>query len=381
MATIHDYLQWRGDLSFEQSAFNNVDNLILSRLSYYPFDDIVPKSFDENPVSIWRAAEIILSRVVDDKVDGRILGEHDQELLHDLLDSPRFSELKMIGYINTLDPIKEKQFSATTFLLDKKTVFISFRGTDSTIVGWKEDFNMSFQDTVDSQIDALHYLESVIKSFGRKKYLVGGHSKGGNLAVYASSFCKKKYQDRIVTVYNNDGPGFMKKAIEQEGFQRLIPRIKTFVPQSSVVGQLLEHEEDFSVIYSDELLILRQHHIFSWQVQRDDFVRRDKLSKSSLFVDETMKKWVSEISPDQREKVIDGVFQVVQSVNAKDVQELLSGKNLLKMTKNFRELDDDTKELVKTAVSLLRQSLTSSFSDMIHESLDEKSENKMKEIN
>lgn len=196
LANIFDYLDWR-DINIKNDPFNEVDNLILSRISYFPFDNIV----GEKEISLNQAYNIYKNS----KDKGRILEKEDNLLFPKLANSERFGNIKLSHYINNLDSQQEKQFSAITFNLPDNTIYVSFRGTDDTIVGWKEDLNMSFSLQVPAQLEATKYLENISPKF-TQKIRVGGHSKGGNLAIFAASFANKKVQNKIINVYNNDGP-------------------------------------------------------------------------------------------------------------------------------------------------------------------------------
>ena len=199
MANILDYIDWRGDLTFNQSSFNDIDNLILSRISYLPFDGII----DEMETITVREAHERFKKL--DLKNVKILQEEDLDLFPSVAQSTRFGNLFLKNYINKRDLQEEKQFSAITIILPDGTMYIAYRGTDNTLVGWKEDFNMSFMKSVPAQADAVDYLNNVAaQTSGRLR--VGGHSKGGNLAVYAAAFCNQDVQDRIIEVYNNDGP-------------------------------------------------------------------------------------------------------------------------------------------------------------------------------
>ena len=159
--------------------------------------------------------------------------------------------MKLTNYINKVDPIQEKQFSAITIIMQDKTIYVAYRGTDNTIVGWKEDFNMSFSKLVPAQTDAVNYLESVAKKY-KNRIRVGGHSKGGNLAVYAAAFCNKHVKDKIINVYNNDGPGFCDEVVNSEQYKEIIDRVHTYIPQTSIIGRLLNHEEETIILKSTQ---------------------------------------------------------------------------------------------------------------------------------
>ena len=219
MANIFDYIKWRGDLSLEQSEFNEIDNLILSRFSYFPFDKII----EENEIVTIKELSERFKQI--NKNDMQILWEDDINLFPLMGQSKRFGEMLATKYINKIDTEQEKQFSAITILMPDNTIYVAYRGTDNTIVGWKEDFNMSFKSHVASQIDSVKYLEEIAQIYSNK-LRIGGHSKGGNLAVYASTFANKKIKDRIINVYNNDGPGFGDDIVNTSEYKQMIEKVQ-----------------------------------------------------------------------------------------------------------------------------------------------------------
>ena len=214
MANVCDYIKWRGDINFEQSKFNEIDNLILSRFSYFPFDKII----EENEIVTIK--ELSKRFQKQDVTKLPILWKDDVDLFPLIGESKRFGELLATKYINKIDPEQEKQFAAITVLMPDDTIFISYRGTDNTIVGWKEDLNMSFKSHIASQLSAKKYLEMIAKEYSDKKIRIGGHSKGGNIAVYAATFVSQEIKDRIINVYNNDGPGFCDDVIETQNIMK-----------------------------------------------------------------------------------------------------------------------------------------------------------------
>lgn len=244
MSNIFDYLLWR-DISMDLLPFNEIDNLILARFSYFPLDGFIK---NEEKVTIHELYE----RYVNGKMRGRILQPEDPNLFKALAKSTRFSNFLVTRYINKFVPEEEKQFAAVTILFsNSNTMYVSYRGTDSTIVGWKEDFNMSFSKLVPAQTDAVNYLESVAKKY-KNRIRVGGHSKGGNLAVYAAAFCNKHVKDKIINVYNNDGPGFCDEVVNSEQYKEIIDRVHTYIPQTSIIGRLLNHEEETIILKSTQ---------------------------------------------------------------------------------------------------------------------------------
>ena len=340
MANIFDYLQWRGDLTLEQDEFNEIDNLILARFSYLPFDELIKEN--EN-VSIEELAKRYKKANIKPE---DILWKDDVNLLPALEKAERFKNMIAVKYINKIDEEEEKQFSAITVLMPDDTIYVSYRGTDNTIVGWKEDFNMSFKSHVASQLDSVKYLEEIAKEYPNIKLRVGGHSKGGNLAVYAAVFSNDSVKNRIINVYNNDGPGFSDEIIKLDEYKNMIKKVHTFIPQSSVFGRLLNHEEKYTVLESVQTGIM--HDLYSWQVLGNEFVRVDEITDGSEFVNETIRGWLSKVSPEQREQFIDTIFAILNNTNAHRMHELsenwfVNAKTILKTYKN---IDEESKKII-----------------------------------
>ncbi len=352
MANIFDYLLWRGDLPFKKVCFNNVDSLILCRLSYIPFDNIVPETGSNEKITISEAAERFFSEDRNSK-EQQVLLKDDTKLLKELSKSERFKNLGLTRYVNTIDIAEEKQFSAVTVILDEETSYVAFRGTDNTLVGWRDDFNMVFITPVPAQRDAVAYLEETALAVSGN-LLVGGHSKGGNLAVYATAYCNSETKRRIQKIYNNDGPGFDSSVIADREYMEIKDKVLTFVPQSSVVGMLLEHEEEYTIVHSTQVGIM-QHDLYSWEVTRDGFVHLKEITNSSKFIDHTLKEWVSNMTLEQRSKLSDAIFEILGATDAKTFSELSSGlyKNAGIMMKSLRNTDEETRKLIYEAISLL----------------------------
>ena len=266
MATLFDYLRWRGDLTFTQDPPNCVDALIFSALSYIHYGGLVEQK-PEIPVYLQDAAAYFFTL---EAPEARVRVEKDLDLLHQAAVTTRFGQCRLVMYRDTLIPEQETQFAAVTFLLDDGSAFLAFRGTDYSLVGWKEDFNMSFQQTVPAQRLAVRYLREVAAEYALPLRL-GGHSKGGNLAVFAASRSGPLIQQRILEVYNNDGPGFTRYMMGDPGYLTMVPQIKTYIPQSSVIGMLLEHEEPYTVVKSRTVSLL-QHDPYSWEVMGRDWM-------------------------------------------------------------------------------------------------------------
>ncbi|HHX66601.1 MAG: Mbeg1-like protein [Miniphocaeibacter sp.] len=357
MNTIFDYLNWRGDLSVDISKFNNIDALILARFSYLPFDNIVPRESNES-ITIKEAYKIFKK---DKNFKDKLILENDYPLFKELAKNERFRNMKLCAYVNDIDEKSEKQFSAITIDTLDNNIFVSFRGTDSTLTGWKEDFNMSFMDVVPAQIESKNYLEK-IASYFNLPVRVAGHSKGGNLAIYSSSFVSEKTQKKIEKVYNFDGPGLNSTLIKEYSHKNILSKIHTFLPQSSIVGILLEHKEDYSVIHSYEDG-LTQHDIYTWEVMRNDFVYLNKVTSDSVFIDSTIRDWLANVDEEERSQFFDAIFEIFEifEINNKTSIDVLN-TSWLKAAKivfsSYKYLDDETKKMISEIFSLLIKSAT-----------------------
>ena len=360
MANVCDYVRWRGDLTLEQSEFNEIDNLILARFSYFPFDKIIR----ENEIATIKELSRRFSN--QDVTKLPILWKDDVELFPLMGNSKRFGGMLATKYINKIDAEQEKQFSATTVILPDNTIFVTYRGTDATIVGWKEDFNMSFKSHIASQISAKQYLEEIAKEYPSSKIIIGGHSKGGNIAVYAATFASKEVKDRIINVYNNDGPGFCEDVIETPEYQEILPRVHTYIPQSSIIGRLMNHKEKYTIVESVQRGIM-QHDLYSWQVLGKEFVTLKKLTNESEFIDKTIKDWLENVEPEKREQVIDAVFEILNTTEAQTMKELKANwfANAKTILGTYKNIDSDTKEMVwQTVNELLKVAKNNIFEEL-----------------
>lgn len=346
MANIFDYLKWRGDLTFSQDPPNAVDALVFSSLSYIKFHGMV-EAVPQVPVTLKEAAEEFFAQ---DDYEACCRVPKDLDLLHAAIQTKRYGESQICMYRDLLVPEQETQFAAMTFLLDDGSMFLAFRGTDNTLVGWKEDFNMTFQQTIPAQRLALQYTRDVALEYFRPMYL-GGHSKGGNLAVFAAARSSPMLQQRILGVYNHDGPGFTNYLMGDPGYLAMVPQIKTYIPQSSVIGMLLEHEEPYTVIRSKSVGLL-QHDPYTWDVLGKSFLTVEEITEGSQFVDATIKTWFSEMTSQERGQLVDVMYALLGSGGVENVYELLHPKNIRTYIKTLSS-DDNLRRILSTEFSSL----------------------------
>lgn len=355
MANILDYIAWRGDLTLTQDSFNEVDSLILSTLSYVDFE-LTGLTLDfTHAVTIKEAGEAFMRLHADEKIrPGRIVPARIFELFDVMSRSPRYQGMKLSCYVNQIDEEEEKQFCAVTIDLSADEFYVAFRGTDDTIVGWKEDFNMSFKTPVPSQLQAVDYLHKVaMMKNGRIR--LGGHSKGGNLAAYAAAYVTAQVGERIVLAHSFDGPGFVKKIAQSEQFRAAGGVIQSIVPQSSIIGMLLEHEENYQVVASSALGIM-QHDPFSWEVTGRSFVLVDDISASSYKLDSTLRSFVLSMNTAEKEEFVDTFFYVLGETGAKTLMDL-NFKDIAAIVKSLNREDSKSKKILLQTFKTLLQTV------------------------
>ncbi|MDD4843925.1 MAG: DUF2974 domain-containing protein [Anaerotignum sp.] len=348
MTNVFDYLLWRGDLTLEQSPFQEVDGLILTCLAYHYFKGVL-KQYAATPVRI----EDLAIKVKDLPAEKlRMRDPQDLVLLQLMGKSQRFQNMEICYYVDHVDREKEAQFAAFTVLLGDGTIFIAYRGTDLSLIGWKEDFNMSFLDFVPAQIAAAAYLLFAAQNL-TGDIRIGGHSKGGNLAVFAAAICPRKIQHRILCIYNHDGPGFQEGMLRFQGYKDIISKVHSFVPESSIIGMLMNHQGGYTVVKSAQKGLL-QHDPYSWAVSGKDFVRLESVSMESKFWDKTLKNWLKSLTPEKREKFVDALFELLSMTHADEQGEVvLSPKNAYRTLQTLKDEDEETREAIFDGLRLL----------------------------
>ncbi len=352
MGTLFDYIKWRGDLSFREAPLNDVDSMIFSLLSYMDFSGIVPREHNGPSVPIQSAANSFFTKNPNPKKVslGVMVPRNIVLLFRAVKDCRRFRNVEVKAHVNVIDTAKQTQFSATTFLPETGGAVIAYRGTDDTIVGWKENFNMSFLPVVPAQLSAAEYLNAAAEA-ADGELLLTGHSKGGNLSVYAAVHCDDSVKARIGRVWCFDGPGFGKGTLNDPAYIAMRPLIRTLVPQSSIVGMLLEHDENYTVVKSRQVGAF-QHDGLSWDVLGGSFVHLKTITDDSRRLDRTLNEWLARMTPEQREQFVDALYQVLSSDNALTLTDLLAfGKN--KWLKKTKDLDPQVGKTIQKTVAVL----------------------------
>lgn len=350
MPNILDYLDWRGDLSFESDPFNEVDGLILAQLSYIVFDNVLSEGFDTS-MTLKEAYSLYDPKKVDENFVFYSFNE-DMKLLAKLADCDRFADIVLTGYVNRTDLKEALQFSAITCVLKNGVKFIAFRGTDGTIAGWREDFNFSFMTGTPAQLCAAEYLNNNFSPTDR--LVLGGHSKGANLAIYASVFCKRELSRVIEKIYAFDGPGFREDVTKTKRYKKMADKITAIVPRCSIIGQLLDKNVENKIVNSEGHGIL-QHFAYTWQIRRNRFDYAQHFSKTGIYISKVIDAWFSELDDNTRKIITDSLFDVLEAADRETLKEIKEHKfsSYTAIIKAISKLSKRKQKVTLHALSLL----------------------------
>ena len=343
------YAQTQFDM-LAQRPLGPVDSLALSWLSYLHFPDDMPE------VTTWQGVDIreLLRAECRDAMTGSLWDpDGSWDLLVAACANPRFRGMRACGYRTAFSEQSEEQFAAVTFRLPDGSIYVSYRGTDSTLVGWKEDFNMAFQSPVPAQVSAAKYLAEVAAALDGPIY-TGGHSKGGNLSVYAATTCEASIQPRIERAFSHDGPGFNEKFLRDQRFLDMSERVDKTLPQSSIIGMIFENQEACSIVQSESFSIL-QHNPFSWQVSGTEFVLGDDLTGGAQYLDDSVAEWCRSVEPEQRGEFIDALFAVFNSAGQASFGDIMDTwqTSFPKMLQTVEGLDPEVRKSVTSTLGVL----------------------------
>lgn len=350
MATLLDYLIWRGDLSFSQDAFNEVDNLILSELCYFDFGDVIEKG---ETLTLENAARRYLKLYPRGTHKlGLLMSPTFDDFLLLAAQTDRFSGIKLSFPVNIIKKRPAMQFAAITYELPTGELYVAFRGTDDHIVAWKESLSLAVKDEIPAHKAAVAYLNAVLQKRNERLY-IGGHSKGGNLAMYAALKLSPVEKDRIIKIYNNDGPGFRRDQSQNQDFLAIKHKIHSMTPYLSVVGAMLEHGDCADVIESSGKGLL-QHDAFTWRVRGNAFVRLPARSDESRKLETAVKTWTEKLGEKEQKHFIDTLYHLLTSSGAETLSDIGEDKirAAYKATTTLFTLKKETRDLVAHALLL-----------------------------
>lgn len=360
-ANLMDYLAWRGDLSFTAAPFCAVDAMILAQLSYIDFTDIAPQAVTQDGILLAQAAHTLLT-APDVHARLGVMQEKNRSLLLAASRSIRFCTVRLSGMYSELDDARTMQFAAVTACLPDGSASVCFRGTDNTLTGWKEDLNMSYLCPVPAQEMAARYLTQTSDILSRPVHVLG-HSKGGNLAVYASAFTAPEVQARLIDIYSFDGPGLPLERLQADGYLAVRSRLHLFVPRTSIVGMLLAHDAHFTVVRSDALLA-NQHALYSWQVLGPAPVAESGPDAASRYINVTIDRWLETLSAEDRERFINALFELLHASGATTLHELSANLHAgaPAIAAAFTKLDSPSRLVLVKGIRLLASAALSGFS-------------------
>ena len=368
MKNMLDYIKEFGHVSFEERAFSEIDALVLTELEYLPLEKVVPSDENgENFVTVKEIAEYMQEHkqeLFDE--NPMMITQERHEVSQVIADAPRFQSLKFFGVVSEWDKDTTKQFAAVTVEVEPSVRLVVFRGTDETLIGWKEDFLMTYSPLVAAQTDAKEYLAKQASLWGGD-LMISGHSKGGNLAIYAAATQEEDVQLRIVDIFCFDSPGLHRSVLETKGYQNIVPLAMRYIPQDSLVGLMLESEVPYVIVKSNATGAM-QHSAMTWEIEDGQFIKMEKLTKNSQLNDQTFKKWTESVSDEELELFWNVFFELLFSVGIDTVNDLYGQfmhyvQEFLKAAGN---MDEEKRELL-TRIALL---LVSTRFEVWKDSLD-----------
>ena len=349
MDNMIDYLVWRGEFPVELTPWCPVDALLFSTLCYLNFHGVD----NARGWTLREAKRIDLLR--DDTAISKAFPAR-KKLFETVADSVRFGDTRIHHFIAMTDESRDMQFCAECVDLPDGTMGVVFRGTDNTIVGWREDFNMAYQETVPAQEAAAYYLKKAAEFTDRPLRLMG-HSKGGNLAVYSSCLAPEEVQGRILEIWSFDGPGLTNEMSASEGYSKIRERIHHYIPQTSIIGLLMNYYEPYTVVHSTASG-LAQHDPMSWEVKGPRFVEVESIDRTAVVIRDTLHDWLANSTPEQRGAFMDNLFHMMESTGATRMSELSAEKwkSLLTMVGSQKSAPPEARKifgrLVAQAVTL-----------------------------
>lgn len=368
MKNMLDYIKEFGHVSFEERAFSEIDALVLTELEYLPLEKVVPSDENgENFVTVKEIAEYMQEHkqeLFDE--NPMMITEERHEVSQVIADAPRFQSLKFFGVVSVWDKDTTKQFAAVTVEVEPSVRLVVFRGTDETLIGWKEDFLMTYSPLVAAQTDAKEYLAKQASLWGGD-LMISGHSKGGNLAIYAAATQEEDVQLRIVDIFCFDSPGLYRSVLETKGYQNIVPLAMRYIPQDSLVGLMLESEVPYVIVKSNATGAM-QHSAMTWEIEDGQFIKMEKLTKNSQLNDQTFKKWTESVSDEELELFWNVFFELLFSVGIDTVNDLYGQfmHYVQEFLKAAGEMDEEKRELL-TRIALL---LVSTRFEVWKDSLD-----------
>ena len=368
MYTVNDYLIFRGDLSFETCPVNEIDEMVFASMGKANFSEVLGENETADFGDVFNAYFSMQGKDENASM-GLLASPVMMKTLHRISLCPRYSGVKVSHFVNIINEEHTEQLSALTVHGPDGKIYVTFRGTDDTLVGWKENCMLAVLYRVPAQRDAAEYLDTIARCFSGPLVLCG-HSKGGNLAIYAAAKARPAVQKRIEKIISYDGPGFMNEFLSQAGYQRIKDKIITMVPESSIVGMLMDTAGRTEVI-ACEKDGPAAHDIFMWGLGPDAFVRAGELSEKSRKFHKAINKTIEGMTTPERYELVDELFQVLSSTGAVTLSDFTDHtlKQAVKLAGKFRKAKEIRQFLHLLARFTIRGSIVEPIKQKIETSL------------
>ncbi len=354
---VFDYIKWRGEIPFRMSPYNEVDSLIISQIPYLDFSGVLPY---EGNMLLREAVQQVnkkdlsaLTEVQRNRVD----------LISKASECERFRYLEISDYIKIVSEENQEQFCAITIHLPYRIDYVAFEGTDSSLIGWKENFNMTLMKEIPSQQEAARYLKKVTER-KMNRIIVGGHSKGGNLAIYAAA--KNDRKDKIIAVNNFDGPGFNEEFLASQEYLDIKDKITCYLPQTSVIGRLLNSNSDYEVIHSDSPTVVMQHDVMTWQIDVTQIERVQETTEESRYLQQVFAQWNNKLSYEDKYVFLNTMYDILTESGITSANPVFADKTLMirKMLAAYPSLNEETKGIFLYVMSTLFKTNVQAFQDV-----------------
>lgn len=338
---LRDYIAWRGDLTFDMIPFNHIDAAIFSQLSMLQLEEVLIKNGNSIKMTIKEIVESLSEEIREKNYNlGFIIPDDIIKAFEEMAKTKRYQNLVIDNYVNLISKDEETQFSALTIDIDHNTRVVSFSGTDDTLIGWKENFNMVYMDTVSCQNLSVDYLEKVSR---RVRYLyVVGHSKGANLTLYTTLHSTSRVQKKLVEAIGFDGPGITEDIELIDKFDKNIEKVVFYIPDDSIIGTIFDHYEKVKVVKS-KAKGLFQHDLFSWEVTYNDFIYAEARTKESIHIENKIKDMISKMDEHTKHSFVNEAYRLL--VNSKNETLTDISRDKLMIAKNFLSIDSDKRSM------------------------------------
>ena len=354
MANLFDYLKWRGDVPFSLDPFGEADGLLFAELAYVDWEG-VPE--DGGTLGIAEARDAFFAVHTREEIEASSSwGAKAALLLDDMAGGERFRGVRIGTCFHERDEEEKVQISAVTFLPGDGSVYVAFRGTDNSLTGWREDFNMTYMEETGGQRLAIEYLNLAGSRYAGP-LRVGGHSKGGNFALYAAAFCEPQVRERICEVLSYDAPGYRREVADSAQIAEAAGKTRRILPETAIIGRMLTCMGEETVVESAGTGI-GQHDAFTWQFVRNRFVRAEE-SEFSKIIDRVLDAWLEQLDDEARRSVLDTVFSLLEATgqdnfHSMSLQKLKTAESLITSVAGLPK--EQRSELLQLIGKLVRSS-------------------------